>query len=398
MRVLYIMPWIRQGGAEADAVYSAYYLSARNHQTAILCLFYNLSHLDSVSFNLSFICPPWYIQRILEKSKFLTYFLGPWILLYLFLRRALEFDVYHPHSLPAPWVCVIGVAIFRAFGYKNASLERIFWLCNEPPRQVSLVDLKYIGLLDWLMWFIASSIFDQWVCSKIKNITVYSSLVGSQVQQRYHRSSQLIRLGVAPLFSLPPIVDFKKTYNLSSKIVLLMVGRLHPQKNQRLGLGILAELLKYDSRFFLVLVGRGPDEEFLRKEVSRLGVLDNVLFFGQASPQQSRDWYYSCDLVLYPSVNQAGAINQSWGLVPFEALTCGKLTLVSQNTGSGEWYGQLFPQLILPPEISSFADKVRELISHPVKLDLKTIRQNLHSDLSWENYACLLEKWLFKGQ
>jgi len=355
--------------------------------------------MDQVSAEIDYITPPWWLSLIFNRSKFLTYFFGPLALLALLLYYGPRFDRWHPHSLPAPWLCVAAVWLLSFFKRSgDFSLDNVFWLCNEPPHCPPLSSLASIGLVDWLMWRLADSGLDRWLCSKIKYVSVYSEAIKSQVASLYGRDARLIRLGIAPIFFQDFRRDYRRELNLRDRFVLLMVGRLHPQKNQRLALRVLWQLSKDSDKVHLVLVGEGPDRAWLEGQVNQLGLTNKVTFFGGASPDQVRDWYHSCDLVLYPSLNQAPPANQSWGLVPLEALACGRLTLISQGTAVEEWYGQYFPDLALLPEELTFASKAREIVSAGVDPErLVKAGEQLFSCFSWPRYAQELEHWLDIG-
>ncbi|MCD8129770.1 MAG: glycosyltransferase family 1 protein [Lachnospiraceae bacterium] len=67
---------------------------------------------------------------------------------------------------------------------------------------------------------------------------------------------------------------------LSDKKVLGIVGRLDEQKNHKFLLKIAKELCTHSAEYVLLVIGRGPLEQELRKQASQLNIEDNVRFLG----------------------------------------------------------------------------------------------------------------------
>jgi len=86
---------------------------------------------------------------------------------------------------------------------------------------------------------------------------------------------------------------------LTDAFVIGHVGRLCYQKNQSFLLDVLAELVKQRPESRLLLVGEGEDEAALREKAERLGVVDNVVFYGVTKRVERLFW--AMDIFVFPS-------------------------------------------------------------------------------------------------
>lgn len=108
---------------------------------------------------------------------------------------------------------------------------------------------------------------------------------------------------------------------ISEPLKILFVGRVEVLK----GIKILIKALhKIDFAYELHLVGQVYEEI----EVDIAGIAQNVIRHGSLSRQQLPAIYAQCDVLVLPS------LQESFGLVILEALSCGLPVLASQNTGA----------------------------------------------------------------
>lgn len=81
-----------------------------------------------------------------------------------------------------------------------------------------------------------------------------------------------------------------------------MAGRLIPAKGMVIGLHAMAELLKKDPHFELVIAGTGPELEMLQTMAQRLGISHAVSFLGVM--QDMSEFYHSLDIFICPSLRE----------------------------------------------------------------------------------------------
>lgn len=384
MEVLIIMPWIRQGGAELIATETAFFLGKIGHKVKLAALFVDASGMRERAGQIEYVAPPGWVSGLCRKSKWFLYFLGPFFLFFLVLKQGGKVDVLFPHSLPAHWVAsVVGKVLGKP----------VVWLCNEPPARVSLSDAKSLGWADFVMWFVADSFLDRFFAKGVRKIIVYSDSTAEEVAARYGKEPEVVRLGVDCEFfgeRVPEdIARLKKRYRLSNKFVLLAVGKLHPQENQRLTIKVLSKLVIEIPQVRLVLVGAGPDERGLKAESEKLKVSDKVIFAGFCPPKEVRAWYHLCDLVLFPPLPRVTKVRESWGFIPVEALCAKKLSIVSEGSGVAGVLEREKIGIIAPPNVEEFSRRISEFCRNPSKFEALAERgfNYVRENLSWEKYA-----------
>ena len=147
--------------------------------------------------------------------------------------------------------------------------------------------------------------------------------------------------------------------------VILVVGRIDPQKNQLLAVRLLAELRRVEPRAHLVLVGPVTNADYdasLSKEISALGLDANVTLIRglETSDPDLVNAYHAADLFLLPSVHEP------FGIVILEAWAAG-LPVVASNVGGVPSFvsdgenGCLFPS----GDLAALLGTVREMIANP---------------------------------
>lgn len=99
--------------------------------------------------------------------------------------------------------------------------------------------------------------------------------------------------------------------------LLLLVGRLHPDKGVDIALHVLKRLLRQEPRARLIVRGSGPERERLLQLARNLGIQEEVRFVGRLTREQMVHLYNAAHVALCTSRND---------LLPFaliEASACG---------------------------------------------------------------------------
>ena len=142
---------------------------------------------------------------------------------------------------------------------------------------------------------------------------------------------------------LPSAHAFIRRYNLQDKKIVTYVGRL----NKRKGLDTLVRSFKSLSSHLnnVALLLIGPDEgygETLRKLVKEVEPHGPVVMTGLITMPEKLEAYSASDVVVYPGAYEI------FGLVPFEALMCGKPVVVSDDSGCGELIASAQAGFVVP--------------------------------------------------
>ena len=113
--------------------------------------------------------------------------------------------------------------------------------------------------------------------------------------------------------------------------LVLFVGRFRYYK----GLRYLVDAMR-NVPGTLLLVGTGPDEQPLRRQVQQQGLGEQVVFAGAVSDRALPAYYHACDVFVLPACERS----EAFGLVQVEAMASGR-PVISTELGTGtSWVNQ----------------------------------------------------------
>jgi glycosyltransferase involved in cell wall biosynthesis len=144
--------------------------------------------------------------------------------------------------------------------------------------------------------------------------------------------------------------------------VVLVSGRIDPQKNQILAVRVMAALAADHPELRLVLMGHVTNDAYAARvasEISQSGLDDRVLLVPGLDGSSGRlaDAYHAADVLMLPSVHEP------FGIVILEAWAAGRPVLASRVGGvvdlvrDGE-----DGRLADPADVASFAGPLREIL------------------------------------
>ncbi len=180
----------------------------------------------------------------------------------------------------------------------------------------------------------------------------------------------LQRIGVnSPIVSIPTGVDLEEFKDLNTswlaenydikpeEKVLLFVGRLGEEKNVVFLIKAFHAVLQNDPDCHLVLVGKGPQENQLRKLCRQLKIEDKVTFTGVLPRQKIVHCYASSYLFVFPSVTE------TQGLVIGEAKAAGLPVVAVKAYGPAEMVYDGEDGILTEPSHAPFTRAVKDLLS-----------------------------------
>lgn len=157
----------------------------------------------------------------------------------------------------------------------------------------------------------------------------------------------LRNIGVrSDIFVIPTSVDFerfqqieqqkviriKNKYVLDDGIVLICVARLSSEKNIAFVIDAIAQLSRqYFKPFKLLIVGDGPDREYLTMKVSQLQLDDIVILTGNIPPADITEYYAAADIFVF------GSQAETQGMVILEAMAAGLPVVAVRSSGIDEF-------------------------------------------------------------
>ncbi len=122
---------------------------------------------------------------------------------------------------------------------------------------------------------------------------------------------------------------------------MLFVGRLIETK----GLGVLLKMVKtLTLGVQLVVIGDGPMKSAVEAAQKKF---KNIIYLGRIENQKLPLYYSAADLVLVPSL-----VDEGWGFVAMEAISCGTPVLASQKGGLSDVVSAKTGKLIIPSAIN----------------------------------------------
>jgi glycosyltransferase involved in cell wall biosynthesis len=132
-----------------------------------------------------------------------------------------------------------------------------------------------------------------------------------------------------------------------------------------LAIQALPEILKARPEVRLLLVGGGPQEEALRRQVAELRLGEEVLFTGRVPHDQVERYYSLVDFLLYPR-QPIRLTELVTPLKPLEAMAEGKLVIASDVGGHRELiFDGVNGRLFTAGDHHALAAAVIDLLAHP---------------------------------
>lgn len=121
------------------------------------------------------------------------------------------------------------------------------------------------------------------------------------------------------LFFMQNSTKCRKILNLPiNKKIILSVGNLAEVKGHKYLIEAIKQISTYRKDVLCVIVGTGPLEKNLKKQINILGLKNYVILEGKKSHNEIPLWINACDFFVLPSLNEGNPT------VMFECLGCGK--------------------------------------------------------------------------
>lgn len=351
MKVLLINPFLTLGGGEQIVVRLARYFTQQGHQVSIACAFADETYM-AMSSDVTLLLPPKYIAKLSQQQKILLIVLGLPGLFFVVLFHAFSFDILFPHNFPGIFYAGIAAVLYR---------KPLVWEFNEGAPLFS-----FFSFLETLVGHRADAII---------------------VLDEKNKKLAMQRFGITPICIRPGVdagfwgKSAARDKRFAKKIVLLSVGKLHKQKNQIILPDVVKKLRGTLPNIHVVLVGDGPDKNRIQVRARKIGVAKLITFLGRVSDEQLRSLYRTAFLVVFP------ALDQTWGLTPFEALCQQTISIVSDEAGAAEI---LVPQKIgisAHPTVDEFVAATFRARHMQISQMGKRGKLYVEQHLSWEQFC-----------
>ncbi len=141
--------------------------------------------------------------------------------------------------------------------------------------------------------------------------------------------------------------------------VILWVGRITEEKNNRLTLEATAELVRRGHNVGLLIFGKGPDRLELELLASRLGIRDRVVFGGFLDQREVAAAYRLGDVFAFPSPSD------TQGIVLYEAQAAGLPIVATRSMASRAAVVDGENGLFADDDPTAFADALERVLADP---------------------------------
>ncbi|XBH22670.1 glycosyltransferase family 4 protein [Jonesiaceae bacterium BS-20] len=194
------------------------------------------------------------------------------------------------------------------------------------------------------------------------------------------------------------ITDLKNQYGLAGKKVIVCVSRLVKRKGQDVLIKAMPQILEQIPDAILVIVGRGPYEQELRKLAAKTS--DSVVITGGVPYDQLINFYAAADIFAMPTRNRLmGLEAEGLGIVFLEA-SASRLPVIAGDSGGA-------PDAVLEgvtgyvvdgTNIDEVATKIIDTLQDPNAKQMGLAgRQWVKEQWSWEGSAQRLQRMLDPG-
>ena len=234
-------------------------------------------------------------------------------------RRLQNFDIIHLHT-----VRTIQNIVVHRFAMKYG-IPYVLSPHGSVPRIVRQKTLK--AVFDWMG--------GRRVVRDASKVIVQSSVEKSECESARIPAPKIsiVLNGVdASVYeNLPTRGAFAKSFGLDGKRLVTYIGRLSPGKGLDYLLAAFRGIaLETDDSVLIVAGEDGGYKSRLIRLAKQFAISDRVIFPGFVAGRGKLQLFVDSDLIVYP------ASYESFGLVPMEALLCGKPVVVSRDSGCGE--------------------------------------------------------------
>ncbi|MEM2954743.1 MAG: glycosyltransferase [Candidatus Nanoarchaeia archaeon] len=184
----------------------------------------------------------------------------------------------------------------------------------------------------------------------------------------------------------PGVDIFKFKPSKTSQNYFLAPGRIIAYKRFELAIEAFSEFNKIKKNFSLVIAGHPEDKTYLARLQKLAASTPNIKFILSPSDKELIELYQKCYAVLFT------AKNEDWGLIPLEAMACGKPVIAVNEGGPLESVINNKTGLLVRAKPESIANAMLKLTSVPNLAKKMGLAARTHAlAFDWKRFAAKLE-------
>ncbi len=177
--------------------------------------------------------------------------------------------------------------------------------------------------------------------------------------------------GISTQFFIPgdKPAELLTKYQIGNRPTLICVGRLVHRKGQDKLIAAMPAIKKAIPDALLLIIGSGPREKFLKREIERLNLSNDVKMLGRITYDQLPNHILLGDVFVSPSRSRlAGLEVEGLGIVYLEAGSCGLPVIAGDSGGAPDAVQIGKTGLVVDGRsVSEIADACIELLSDSAK-------------------------------
>jgi phosphatidyl-myo-inositol dimannoside synthase len=185
-------------------------------------------------------------------------------------------------------------------------------------------------------------------------------------------------------------VDIREKYKLKGKQVILTIARLIKHKGQDHLLKALPKILEVIPNAHYLMVGDGPDKEYLEDlAFHQLGLGENVTFAGEISDENVAACYHECDVFAMISRQYKNSV-EGFGIAFLEAGYAGKAVVGGDSGGIPDAVERdKTGTLVNPNDLNEIAIAIIDLLRNKNKRTKygENGKQRVLKGFTWEKIA-----------
>lgn len=165
---------------------------------------------------------------------------------------------------------------------------------------------------------------------------------------------------------------------------MLLVANMVPRKGLPYLLQALSEMKDARHDFVLDVVGEGPSRSEYEELAAKLGLQDNVTFYGRQP--QIAPFMRACDFFVLPSTYE------NFGVVYIEAMACGKPVIATNAGGPREIVNEDAGVLVPPRDVEALKRAIEYMLDNYQKYSPERISRYAREKFSYETVGRLLDE------
>lgn len=166
----------------------------------------------------------------------------------------------------------------------------------------------------------------------------------------------------------------------ANKLILLSVSQLISWKGIQQNIRAMKSLIPKHPDLIYLIVGDGPEYNYLKELVNNLNLKEYIFFLGELSHEKSLEYISLCDIFSMPSYRE------TFGLVYLESMYLKKPIILCNDNGIDGIVSHKESAMIVPPK------DVKFLIE---SIDLLLTDNKLYEKVSINGYNIMIEKYLW---